>query len=332
MEDLYIHRYELLPRRTLSARAGLAPRHGALIRHGEGFADVHPWPELGDEPLDTQLARLARHELTPLTAASLRFARLDADARAASRSIFEVRDELLQIPPSHLLLTELDPRFDASAAAAEGFHTIKIKAGRDLARELQWLESRALELTALSVNVRIDCNAIPTAREFREWIGSFSADALATIAFIEDPFQYDAAAWRAVRSHLSLALAVDRDVARLPLDDDDAEVSADTLVVKPAVDEVDGLLLFASQKRRRVVVTSYMDHPVGQIGAAFVAARCAAEEPYIVERCGLLTHRQYQNDAFIERVESDGPLLRVPQGTGIGFDDLLEELPWKRLT
>ena len=103
-------------------------------------------------------------------------------------------------------------------------------------------------------------------------------------------------------------------------------------MLKPALDDVDALLQFASTQRRRVVVTSYMDHPVGQIGAAFIAARCAAEEPYVVDRCGLLTHRLYQNDAFIERVENDGPVLRVPNGTGIGFDDLLEELPWQRLS
>ena len=42
-------------------------RRGALIRVGSGFADFHPWPELGDEPLETQLAKLARGETTPLT-------------------------------------------------------------------------------------------------------------------------------------------------------------------------------------------------------------------------------------------------------------------------
>ena len=47
--------YELTPKRRLSAIAADAPRQGALVRIEDGFADVHPWPELGDEPLDGQL-------------------------------------------------------------------------------------------------------------------------------------------------------------------------------------------------------------------------------------------------------------------------------------
>jgi len=34
---------------------------------------------------------------------------------------------------------------------------------------------------------------------------------------------------------------------------------------------------------------------------------------------------------FIERIEADGARLLPPRGTGIGFDDLLERLPWKSL-
>ncbi len=76
-----------------------------------------------------------------------------------------------------------------------------------------------------------------------------------------------------------------------------------------------------------IVVTSYMDHPVGQFGAAFVAASHPS-----AARCGLMTHVLYEPDAFLERVESDGSRLLPPAGTGIGFDDLLESLAWTTLT
>jgi len=62
---MWIHRYTLVPRRSLSPLAGARPRAGALLRAGDGFADIHPWPELGDAPLDEQLARLARSEGGP---------------------------------------------------------------------------------------------------------------------------------------------------------------------------------------------------------------------------------------------------------------------------
>ena len=74
-------RYELIPKRRLSAIAADGPRRGALLRVDGGFADVHPWPELGDANLDDQLALLARGETTPLTRASLQFASIDAAAR-----------------------------------------------------------------------------------------------------------------------------------------------------------------------------------------------------------------------------------------------------------
>jgi len=62
------------------------------------------------------------------------------------------------------------------------------------------------------------------------------------------------------------------------------------------------------------------------------AAKLAAEYPSRVSmRCGLLTHALYENDSFIERMRSAGPLLIAPAGTGIGFDDLIERLPWERL-
>ena len=66
---MFVHRY------TLRMRSGVV-REGALLRVNDGFADVHPWPTLGDAPLDEQLALLARGELTPLTRASLRCAAL----------------------------------------------------------------------------------------------------------------------------------------------------------------------------------------------------------------------------------------------------------------
>jgi o-succinylbenzoate synthase len=79
-------RYELIPKRRLSTVAIDGPRHGALIRVDGGFADIHPWPELGDLPLDQQLALLARDETTPLTQASLEFASIDAAATAGASS------------------------------------------------------------------------------------------------------------------------------------------------------------------------------------------------------------------------------------------------------
>jgi O-succinylbenzoate synthase len=108
-----------------------------------------------------------------------------------------------------------------------------------------------------------------------------------------------------LRARTGLRLALDR-----------FEGVADVLVHKPA-------LQTTRPPHNDVVVTSYIDHPVGQFGAACVAAMHDTNP-----RCGLMTHVLYEEDAFIERVERDGARLLPPRGTGIGFDDLLEKLRW----
>ena len=174
---IWIHRYELVPRRSLSALAGARPRRGVLLRDGGGFADLHPWPELGDPPLDEQLAMLARGETTPAVRASLRLARLDGDARARGVSLFEG----LTIPESHW------PGNDPP----EGFDTIKIKGVMPIPRD---------------VRVRIDFNATLSAAEFLRIAASLPRG---QIDFIEDPCPFDASTWSDLRRKTKLRLAYD---------------------------------------------------------------------------------------------------------------------------
>jgi O-succinylbenzoate synthase len=264
--DLWFVRYQLTPRRRLSAIARSGAREGALLRTDDGFADVHPWPELGDAPLDEQLALLARGETTALTAASLRLATLDGDARRRGVSLFDG----LTIPQSHW------PGDDPP----EGFDTIKLKGAASLPPE----------------TVRV-ARTLPRER----------------VDFLEDPCPYDEAAWRMLREETGLRLAFDRQPSA-------ARPVCDVLVVKPALQTewpaFDG----------EIVVTSYMDHAVGQFGAAYVAATHD-----VSDRCGLFTHVLYEPDPFIERVRAEGARLLPPAGTGLGFDELLEALPWRRL-
>jgi O-succinylbenzoate synthase len=153
------------------------------------------------------------------------------------------------------------------------------------------------------VRIRIDFNARLTAEEF---LGVAETLPKERIDFVEDPCPYDAAVWRRLRERTGLRLALDRFAGE-----------ADVLVHKAALSadfpSFDG----------EIVVTSYMDHPVGQFFAAYVAATHD-----VAPRCGLMTHLLYEPDAFLERVRRDGARLLPPGGTGIGFDDLLERLPW----
>ena len=279
-----IYRYQLVPRVRLNARARAGARLGALLNVDGGFADVHPWPELGDAPLDDQLALLARGETTRLTLQSLRFAAADAAARREGRSLFQG----LTVPRSHWPA--------AAGEAPEGFDTIKVKMpGGELPP---------------SGFLRLDFNATLDAAAFARLARTLPHE---RIDFVEDPCPYDPVAWRALREETGLRLALDREVA---FD------GVDVLVLKPAIQHVEAL----DWGSREVVVTSYMDHPVGQLHAAAVATRVAPEAV-----CGLVTHLLYEPDAFSGRLRLDGARLVPPGGTGVGFDDLLEGLPWTEL-
>jgi O-succinylbenzoate synthase len=159
------------------------------------------------------------------------------------------------------------------------------------------------------VRLRIDFNATLTAGEFLRLAQRLPRE---RIDFVEDPCPYDERIWRALREETKLRLALDRGVA--------PNGAFDVLVYKPALQaewpSFDG----------EIVVTSYMDHPIGQLGAAFVAAKRG-----VTTRCGLFTHVLYEPDAFIERMRADGARLLPAEGAGVGFDELLEALPWKRL-
>jgi O-succinylbenzoate synthase len=279
---MYVHRYKL------RMRSG-AVREGALLRVGDGFADVHPWPELGDAPLDEQLALLAEGQVTPLTRGSLHCAVIDHEARRRGVSLFDG----LTIPASHWPGPDPPPEFD----------TVKLKSVAEVPP---------------GVRLRIDFNARLTAEEFLRIAETLPRE---RIDFIEDPCPYDEALWRELRERTGLRLAYDvpsprerGEGGRRP-----GEGPFDVLVHKPA-------LQTEWPVHHDVVVTSYMDHAIGQFYAAYVAATHETNP-----RCGLMTHVLYEPDAFFERVERDGARLRPPGGTGLGFDDLLERLPWKSI-
>lgn len=282
---VWFHRYSLNPRRRLSGVARPGPREGALLRFDDGFADLHPWPELGNATLDEQLAALRRGHPTPQVRASRRLAAADGDARRRGVSLFAG----LTIPESHW--TGPDP--------VSGFDTAKVKGVEDLPD---------------GVRLRVDFNATLDADEFLAVAARLPRE---RIDFVEDPVRFDPATWRALRKATGLRLALDLAAPHGRFAESDG---VDVIVHKPAVHER------FPEFEGEIAVTTYMDHPVGQFGAAWVAA-----SNRVSPRCGLFTHVLFQPDPFIERVCADGARLLPPAGTGVGFDDLLEALPWKAL-
>ena len=81
------------------------------------------------------------------------------------------------------------------------------------------------------------------------------------------------------------------------------------------------------------VFTSSMDHPIGQLWAAYRAALFYKKNnTEDIPDCGLCTHSLYEKTDFSEQLGENSPYLKLPAGTGLGFDRLLDALPWSILT
>ncbi|MBI4126189.1 MAG: hypothetical protein HY465_01725 [Deltaproteobacteria bacterium] len=305
--------YELVFRRPIPARWDRV-RCGALLRLEEpslgiGFADCHPWAERGDEPLDRQLALLAKGKTTPLTERSLFFARIDAAARKNKRNLFDG----LTIPSSHrLVMKPAENVFEE--ARREGFSVVKVKLGDDLARTIP----------DVALKWRFDFGSAKR-KTVESFLSKASSSLRASIDFLEDPFPYDGEVWEEFSKQYDVSLARDRDVQWAEL------AGVRVIIIKPAVVNPIPLMDIAHKTNRRVVFTSYLDHPLGQMTAAYSAALGARNFPGVVDTCGLLSHEVYEPNAFSECLQRKGPALLPPSGTGFGFDEVLEGLKWREL-
>lgn len=316
-DDIWYWNYRLQMRQPLNAKSMRREVTGVLLRINEGFACLQPWPELGDPTLKKCLADLAGPRRWPLVRRVLRCAGEDADARFIGDPLLEEIDLL----ESHATLPWQDERMIASAVE-KGFQVVKMKAGKNLAAERAFLMTQAEAHPQL--RWRLDFNEVPTADEVRGFLSDLSDEVRRRIDFLEDPCPYSASVWHALYAEFRVPLAVDREAA--PGCD-----GAQVVVIKPAMDEPWLLAEAAAGANQRVVVTSYMEHPLGQVSAAWEAVKLNVQFPGLVGVCGLQTHHLFTPTDFAERLGRWSPEFHPPGGTGLGFDDLLEKLPWKRL-
>ncbi|GAA5129996.1 hypothetical protein JIN84_04080 [Luteolibacter yonseiensis] len=312
-----VSRYRLKARGFLNSISNRREFEGALIQVDGGYGCIHPWPELGDPTLDKCLADLAGARRWPIVRRALRCAEYDRTARGFENSLFEE----MEVPRSHATLAKGDVTEIAFAVDA-GFTVIKLKTGRDLVSEARFLEDMVAEYPSLQW--RLDFNESLTPAAAVEFLSGLTEKARAAIDFVEDPCPYSETAWKEIRSTTRVKLAVDREAAPL-------SSAAQVMVVKPAIDEPFLLGESAISHSQRVVMTSYMDHPLGQAFAAWEAARLELQFPGLVGLCGLQTHHLFEPDEFSEALGPWSPDFKIPDGMGLGFDDLLAALPWTRL-
>lgn len=285
---LKFHRYEL--------KSPLYKRKGALIKveYGESFgvADLCPLEEWGDLPLEEQIREAKQGNFTPQFAIALDFATLDAEARHEKRPL------LIESPLSHLLTIPFQP-------LPAGFSHIKIKLGRKLEEETEWLLS-------LKVNAkfRLDFNESITESAFRHFLTRMEP-IYKQIDFIEDPFEYDEIKWKKIQEDFPVELACDREMLK------GINGPAKVLIYKPAREKFPH-----KRTSQRIVVTSFLDHPIGQLAAAYTSLKVTNEVG------GFLSHRIYEPTPFSQAIDGKLNKMTIPKGYGFGFDDILQELTW----
>lgn len=315
--DIWISPYRLRARGFLNAVSARREFEGVLIRAGEGFGCIHPWPELGDPPLQKCIEDLRGRRFWPIVRRAMRCAEYDDAARGAEESLFEE----MEVPRSHATLVRADAK-EVDDAVAAGFDAVKMKAGRDPVAEADFLGRMAAVYPAL--RWRLDFNESLDEEAAETFLAGLSPQAKGMLDFIEDICPFSESVWDGLWKRHRVPLAVDRESGPQCR-------AAQLTVIKPAVDEPFPLAEAAAMNGQAVVVTSYMDHPLGQAFAAWEAARTELLFPGLVKTCGLQTHHLFETDAFTEALGGWKPGFTVPGGTGLGFDDQLAALPWVRL-
>jgi o-succinylbenzoate synthase len=314
---VWISHYQLKSHTKLNAASSRREFNGVLIRIGSGFGCLHPWPELGDPTLQKCLEDLAGERRRSIVRRAVRCAEMDGISRENDDWLFED----MEIPTSHATLVSKEAATVAAAVEA-GFTTIKLKGNRDLDSLGKFLNEQVAAFPKLMW--RIDFNETGEAVEMADFLKALPDDTRRRIDFIEDPCPYSETTWTNLKKATGVRLAVDREAA--PNCD-----AAQVLVLKPAIDEPWLLAEAAAKRGRPLVVTSYMDHPLGQCFAAWEAARLGLTFRGLVPVCGLQTHHLFEANAFSEYLGPWSPTFQPPGGKGLGFDDLLDALVWTRL-
>lgn len=305
------------------------PRKGALLKivHDDdtiGYADCHPWTEWGDLPLQHQLDQLKNNKMTPLLIRSLHFAQLDATARAMNVSLFKD----LQIPKSHYLVRNVEQVHEGELADAiqKGFSTFKIKMGNNtFESEIESLKKVLAWLSVVDYRLRLDFGGKLTKKRFLGILPHLDF-LMKKLDFIEDPFPFDADVWDEIQKEYKIKLAADH-LSHQAIDHPE---SAAFLVIKPAIQD-EAIFLSELESNQKLVITSYLDHPLGQVSAAYVACLCYKKAPKRVATCGLTSHQSYLPNPFSKQLSIKNGHLVPPSGTGLGFNDLLENLDWNSL-
>lgn len=318
---IQIHPYTLTPKAAPNRLSSSQPRGGALLRVWfrdlalPGHADLFPWVELGDLPLGLQLETLREGTPLPLVAASVLWAHDEAKALAKSEAFF---------PGSPILCHRtITNRADLTAETA--LAKLKISA-EDVAN---WKTIEELFHRYPHTQWRLDFNGLFTdLNDAHDFWNRISAAAKAKIEFLEDPVCDELMADPDINDVFpGTLLATDRN--QTP----EALAKANVRVMKPVIFSPENLLSEATSFQGKIVITSSMDHPLGQLIALRGAQMIQKALPSQLLPAGLLTHDLYEPHGASHWVRTEQSCLQALHANrpGWGLTEELNALEWSDL-
>lgn len=320
VKKIEIHHYTLTPKQALNRLTTKISRAGVLLRitfeglPKPGHADLFPWPELGDLPLGLQLETLREGTPLPLVAASLLWAHEEAKALSKDEAFFPGN-----LIPSHYTCTDRS-LLDESKTLVK----LKINA-HDIAN---WKEIETLFERFPDTKWRLDFNGLfHVMSDAHDFWQTVSNEAKEKIEFLEDPVTESLMGHQALHDVFSGAtIALDRSTSPTSIG------NTQVRVLKPITFAPDVLLSEAKNFLGKVVVTSSMDHPLGQLIALRGAQLIQKHAPGKLLHCGLVTQDLYEPHFETNWVSTqDDCLIPTHVGPGWGLEKELSSLKWEIL-
>lgn len=287
--------YSLIKKNKVNALDRSATQKGSLVRIYEsesvwGVADICPWPDLGDLPLEQEIAQKGQ-----LFQRALQLAEEDLQARREKKSLLQ--DLWVD---NNILVTDYST-FDFNQPQLNG-HTFKIKGDKQLFRLIEVLQAAPKSLV-----FRIDFNSVLGRDEFQIFLDHISPQV--QIEYIEDPCGYDEVLWR--KWDQIIPIAVDF-VA--------AEDRYSVRIIKPAREKL--------QDGKKNVITSSMDHPVG-VAHALRFAQKNAENKSGLLTLDLYEATPFHPYFIYRGVSEINFHEKALNDFGIGMTPDLLQRPWK---
>ena len=286
---------------TLTEKVSKKTHSGCLLKvlfkeNKIGYSVLHPFPCFGDPPVSFYLQELKNKRETDLTSVSLEDALMDAEARFKNINLLSFG---MPIENHHLILDlHCMPNWDSISSPI-----VKIKMGRDLKKESLKLK-QLIQSSSCKKKLRLDFNYRLNRKTWNQWIQDH-AFLLPDIDFIEDPFR---GFWT--------------EPSRWPIAWDWGKAPYCPIrVIKASRFSLKELCSMLAQGQfQRIIFSHCLTHPLEAHLSLVKARQFYKIHPKKKEVCGL----NYLWD-FYEGFES---YKHKSQGTGLGFDSLLQQQDW----